>query len=151
LQRVLVGGLAEEVGRRVTVAGWLHRQRRLGRVTFVIVRDRSGLGQAVVTDEVRTAKISQLVNETVLTVTGDVVANAQAPGGAELHNPQVDVLASPAESPPLELWRPSLEIQLPRLLEWAPLALRHLRQRGATRSPECSTRYANALAMPSQH
>jgi nondiscriminating aspartyl-tRNA synthetase len=61
-------------------------------------------------------------------VSGDVVKTAQAPGGAELHNPQVDVIAAPAENPPLELWRPTLSAQLPTLLDLAPLALRHPRR-----------------------
>jgi len=127
--RTLVTELAQHVGERVAVMGWLHRQRRLSHVTFLIVRDRSGLGQVVVTDATQASEIAELLPETVLAVTGQVVKTPQAPGGAELHDPVVQVIAAPAEQPPLELWRPMLNVQLPTLLDLAPLALRHPRRR----------------------
>ena len=129
MQRVLATELARHVGERVTLAGWVHRERRLSHVTFLILRDRSGLGQVVVTDSAQAGLAAGLAAESVLAITGDVVATAQAPGGAELHTPEIEVLAAPAEAPPLELWRPQLEMQLPRLLDLAPVALRHPRQR----------------------
>ena len=131
MQRVLVNELGEHVGERPTVMGWLHRRRGLSHVTFLIVRDRSGLGQVVVTDAAQADEVAALVPESVLAITGDVVESTQAPGGAELHEPEIRVLAAPAEAPPLELWRPALNVQLPRLLDLAPVALRHPRQRAA--------------------
>ncbi len=131
--RVLIADLAEHTGERVTVKGWLHRQRRLSQVTFLIVRDRTGLGQVVVTDPARADALAALTPETVVAVTGTAVAAAQAPGGAELHDPDVEALAEPAEAPPLELWRPSLNVQLPTRLDLAPLALRHPRARAVFR------------------
>jgi nondiscriminating aspartyl-tRNA synthetase len=98
-------------------------------VTFLIIRDRGGLGQVVIEAPAQVAEAAELHAETVLAVTGDVVKSEQAPGGAELHNPQLGTIAKPAEQPPLELWRPALNAQLPTLLDYAPLALRHPRQR----------------------
>jgi nondiscriminating aspartyl-tRNA synthetase len=129
VQRVLVDELAEHAGEQATVMGWQHRQRRLSQVTFLIVRDRSGLGQVVITDPAQADEVAALAPETVLTITGEVVESTQAPGGAELHDPEIRVLAAPAEAPPLELWRPRLTVQLPRLLDLAPVALRHPRHR----------------------
>jgi nondiscriminating aspartyl-tRNA synthetase len=125
----MVDELAEHVGERVQVAGWLHRQRRLSQVTFLIIRDRSGLGQVVITDPRQVEAVSALTAETVLSLTGEVVASSQAPGGAEMRGADIEVLAAPAEAPPLELWRPSLSVSLPRLLDLAPVALRHPSER----------------------
>jgi nondiscriminating aspartyl-tRNA synthetase len=129
MERVLVADLAGHVGERVTLAGWLHRRRELSRVTFLILRDRTGLGQVVVADAGQAAEVAELELESVVAVSGEVVASPQAPGGAELQAPEISVLAAPAEAPPLELWRPTLAVQLPRLLDLAPVALRHPRQR----------------------
>lgn len=41
---------------------------------------------------------------------------------------QIDVLAEPEQPPPVELWRPELSLQLPVLLDLAPLTLRHPRR-----------------------
>jgi nondiscriminating aspartyl-tRNA synthetase len=129
MQRILIGDLAEHIDQHVTVNGWLHRQRQLSQLTFLILRDRSGLGQIVATDSGLIDELAALLPESVLSISGTVAANHRAPGGAELHDPVVEVLATPAQAPPLELWRPSLSASLPHLLDYAPVALRHPRQR----------------------
>src|SRR5437870_1671355 len=123
MQRVLTSQLRSHVGERVLLAGWLHHQRRLSRVSFVLLRDRAGLGQIVLDEPL------ELLPETVLEVEGDVVANEQAPGGVELVAPSFRVLAEPAEAPPIELRRPELKESLPTRLDFASVAWRHPRER----------------------
>jgi nondiscriminating aspartyl-tRNA synthetase len=120
MSRTLAADLPQRIGQRVTVQGWVHRRRRLSRVAFLVVRDRSGLAQ-VVTDG---RMLDALGEETVVSVEGTVVANPKAPGGAELTDPRITVLGS-AAPPLLELWRPALTAGLPTLLDHAPVAWRH--------------------------
>ncbi|MEV4086740.1 OB-fold nucleic acid binding domain-containing protein, partial [Nonomuraea fuscirosea] len=47
ISRVMSAELAEHAGQRVTIAGWVHRRRHLKSVSFLVVRDRTGLAQAV--------------------------------------------------------------------------------------------------------
>jgi nondiscriminating aspartyl-tRNA synthetase len=126
MERILTSELSEHVGRRVRIAGWLHQRRDLSRVTFVVLRDRAGLAQ-VVFDE--SGDAATLPPETVLEIEGDAVAAPQAPGGVELHGPAANVLAVPDGSRPVELQRPQLKEQLPTILDHAPVALRHPRER----------------------
>ena len=51
ISRILAAELPEHVGERVTIAGWLHRRRELKSVTFLIIRDRTGLAQVVLPPE----------------------------------------------------------------------------------------------------
>ena len=125
MQRIYTNELAAHVGRRVRLAGWLQHRRELSRVTFAVLRDARGLAQIVVEDDVA----GKFLPETVVEVDGDVVAAPQAPGGVEIHAPKFNVLAEPAETPPVELRRPELKEQLPTLLDYAPVALRHPRKR----------------------
>jgi len=125
MRRILACELREHAGAPVRLAGWLHRQRQLSRVTFLIVRDRSGLAQVVVGDRAQAERLAGLAPETVVSVTGRAVAAEQAPGGVEVHEPQIEVIGEPADRPPLELWRPTLAAQLSTRLDLAPLALRH--------------------------
>jgi nondiscriminating aspartyl-tRNA synthetase len=131
MERTLTGELRPRVGERVRLAGWLHHQRRLARLTFVLLRDRAGLAQIVVEDPALIEEVARLLPETVLEVEATVAESAQAPGGVELREPVFTVLAEPEDAPPVELRRPVLKEQLPTLLDYAPVALRHPRQRAA--------------------
>ena len=115
----------------VTVQGWIHRRRTLAKLTFVVLRDRSGLIQIVVTDPATVEQVSRYGEETVVSVTGVLSSNESAPGGVEIVNPVFEVLTDPAETPPVELWRLSLNAGLPTLLDNAAVALRHPRSKAA--------------------
>jgi nondiscriminating aspartyl-tRNA synthetase len=122
--------LAAELPSRVTGAlvrldGWVHRRRRLSGLAFVVVRDRSGLAQVVVRDAKALEDVDALTEETTVEVVGRVSANAQAPGGVEVVDPEFRALTSPAETPPVELWRPTLTASLPTLLDHGAVTLRH--------------------------
>lgn len=131
--RVWSSQLSQHVGERVRVSGWLHRLRQLSSVSFLILRDAKGLTQIVIEDTDIAAQMSKLYHESVLTVTALVVANPQAPGGVELHQPEVEVLSAASTPPPFDLFRPALNAQLPTQLDYAALSLRHLQRRAAAR------------------
>lgn len=119
MERILTTELAGHVGRHVRVQGWLQRERRLARVTFALLRDRAGIAQ-IVSD-----RPLSLPSETVLDVEASVSANEQAPGGVELHDPDIRVLAQAAAPLPVELHRPEPAESLPVRLDHAAVALRH--------------------------
>jgi nondiscriminating aspartyl-tRNA synthetase len=121
ISRVLSADLPERIGERVTIAGWLHRRRELKSVTFLIIRDRTGLAQVLLP----AGTACDYPEETVLQVEGLVTANRQAPGGAELTEPALIALSGPAVPPPFDLYRPTLTAALPTILDHAPTTLRH--------------------------
>lgn len=123
MERILTTELAQHVGERVRVQGWLHRERRLANVNFALVRDRAGLAQLV------TERPVSLAPETVVEVEATVVASVQAPGGAELHDAELRVVAEAAAPVPVELHRPEPRESLPVRLDHAAVALRHPRVR----------------------
>jgi nondiscriminating aspartyl-tRNA synthetase len=125
VQRVLSNELAPRVGETVRLAGWIHRRRLLKSVAFLILRDRAGLAQVVVTDPRWRAELESAPEETVVAVTGTVVSNVDAPGGVELVRPEWTVLSGEVEPLPFELYRPELSAGLPVILDNAPFALRH--------------------------
>lgn len=111
-------------GTEVVLEGWVHRRRELSRVTFVVLRDRSGLAQVVLPSGTPLPP-----EETTVRVTGTATSNAQAPGGVEVTSATVEPLTEDALTPPAELWRPSLDVSLPTLLDHAPVLWRHPAQR----------------------
>ena len=96
-----------DVGETVRLAGWVHRKRDHGGLLFVDLRDHHGITQIVAnagTDALAT--FERLRPESVVSVTGEVVArsadtvNADLPTGAvELRADVVEVLSAAAELP----------------------------------------------------
>ena len=82
---------AQEPGSQIMVQGWVHRRRALATVTFVVVRDRTGLAQVVVKDPATLEQVTAYGEETVVSVTGTVSANPSAPGGVEVADAVVRV------------------------------------------------------------
>src|SRR4029077_826872 len=106
LSRTLAAELPSAVsGRPVLIQGWVHRRRVLGAVTFLIVRDRSGLAQVVVRVPEALQAVRRCGEESVVAVTGVATRNPAAPGGVEITEPVITLLGEPAQPPPVDLWR----------------------------------------------
>jgi nondiscriminating aspartyl-tRNA synthetase len=125
ISRVLAADVPAHTGEQIRIAGWLHRQRQLKSMTFLVIRDRSGLVQVVLSSPEEVAAAAALPEETVLEVTGTVTASGQAPGGAEIVQPVITPLSGPATPPPFDLYRPTVTATLPTILDHAPTSLRH--------------------------
>jgi nondiscriminating aspartyl-tRNA synthetase len=112
-------------GDQVCLEGWVHRRRVLGGVTFLIVRDRSGLAQVVVRDAEALQAVRRCGEETVVAVTGTATRNPAAPGGTEVTEPRITLPGEPAQPPTVDLWRPALDAGLPAILDHAAVTWRH--------------------------
>src|SRR5712671_4078206 len=76
-----------DIGKQVTLAGWVHMTRDLGGVIFIDLRDREGLTQVVFRPEENAAlakEAHQLGQEDVIQVEGKV--SDRAPG---MQNPRM--------------------------------------------------------------
>ena len=126
LSRTLTAELPSAVsGRPVLIQGWVHRRRVLGAVTFLIVRDRSGLAQVVARAPEALQAVRRCGEESVVAVTGVATRNPAAPGGTEVTDPRITLLGEPAQPPPVDLWRPAIDAALPAILDHAAVSWRH--------------------------
>ncbi len=83
-----------DVGQSVRVAGWVHRKRDHGGVIFIDLRDHYGLTQVVVNPDNRDfAAIEHVRNESVLIVTGNVVARTPDTVNTSLPTGEIEVVA----------------------------------------------------------
>jgi nondiscriminating aspartyl-tRNA synthetase len=139
MSRILSADLAAHAGSTVTLAGWIHRRRLLKSVAFLILRDAAGLAQVVVRADGTRQQLEALGEESVVEVTGQVSANAVAPGGVELVEPRLRVLSAVSVPLPVELHRPALTATLRTQLDAAALALRHPARATALRIAAAAT------------
>ena len=85
---------AEHVGQNVRLSGWVHRKRDHGGLLFVDLRDHYGLTQIVAdSSDAAFATLDGLRAESVVTVTGDVVARSAETVNANLPTGAIEVRA----------------------------------------------------------
>src|ERR1041385_2248856 len=83
-----IADLSSHVGQTVTVRGWVTHVRSSGKVAFAVIRDGTGIMQAVFVKTQLPVEVwdrfKELTLETSVYVTGEVRAEPRAPGGFEL-------------------------------------------------------------------
>ena len=87
------------------MAGWVHAKRDLGGKKFLVLRDRSGTVQVVISREQRELSelFHELTPESAVSIAGRVRADARAPGGFEIVPSRI-VVHSLAKAPlPLDV------------------------------------------------
>ncbi|HEX7418639.1 MAG TPA: aspartate--tRNA ligase [Thermoanaerobaculia bacterium] len=102
MNRTYAGTLRKEhVGQKITLNGWVAKQRDFGDLVFIDLRDRSGIVQVVAdqkfvpADVVAAAK--ELRSEFVVRIDGEVKERAEAQKNAKLPTGDVEVVASKIE------------------------------------------------------
>lgn len=143
MTRTLTRELAAKAGETVTVRGWLHKKRLLGGLNFITIRDRSGLTQSLIEDKDEVEKLRGLQIGTVMALTGTVVADERAPGGAELHDVKVEVEVPVTDEPPIEIDKPipHKAENLDTLFEYRVLNIRNLQEQKIFKIRAALTRY----------
>ena len=93
---IIICEIDRQVGKKVTLFGWLHSRRSSGKIHFLTLRDGTGIIQAVMSKS--TVDVDTFINtnhlghETSVIVEGVVRKDSRAPSGYELDVSQLDVV-----------------------------------------------------------
>ena len=133
--RIRTPEVASHIGETVRVAGWLHSLRRLGGVSFLVVRDGWGVVQAVAEQEDELAPIRATAGRRRERHRrrGRVAAATQAPGGVELREMRIEVIDAVTEAPPVTLNKREIKASLATILDDRRLTNRHPARRAIFR------------------
>ncbi|MEB3285808.1 MAG: asparagine--tRNA ligase [Candidatus Sericytochromatia bacterium] len=100
-----IKNLSAHTGQEVELCGWLYNKRSSGKIQFLILRDGTGLVQAVVVkkevSESAWEAASSLTQESSVKLRGFVRADDRAPGGFEITGTHVEVLQVVADEYPI--------------------------------------------------
>ena len=118
MERTYIKDCTPQMEGTITCAGWVHRIRSLGKVTFLLLRDRTGIIQTV-WDEA-----PEVTLESVVRIQGSITSNQKAPGGIELQAESLEILAPAAADLPIAVNQDSDQLSIDALLDHRMLSLR---------------------------
>lgn len=123
MKRIIVEELKNHINEEVVIKGWICRIRKLKSVTFLILRDRTGMVQCIAGNEL--LELKSLKVETVVSITGKVVSGNNSYNPFEVQVEGINILNEVTEELPIEINKRELEVNLDIMLNNRVLSLRH--------------------------
>ncbi|CEQ26707.1 aspartate--tRNA(Asn) ligase [Paraclostridium sordellii] len=123
MERIMINKLNEYINKSVNIKGWIHRVRKLKSITFLILRDRTGLVQCVLENNL--TDINSLKLESVVSINGEVRESKNNLNPFEISVESINIINSCKEELPIEINQNNLEVNLDTMLNNRVLSLRH--------------------------
>jgi len=123
MKRRLVSELNSCINNKVNIQGWVCKVRKLKSISFVILRDRSGLVQCIVDNS--KIDISNISLESVVSIIGEVKESNNKLNLFEIVVEDIEVINNSINELPIEVNKERLECNLDTMLSNRVLSLRH--------------------------
>lgn len=125
MKRNLIEGLESKIEEEVYVMGWVHKIRKLSKISFLILRDRTGLVQIVIDPEI--IDIKGLKLESVISVKGIVKSSKNSTGNLEVQASELNVINATCEDIPISVNSKEPEENIDTRLNNRVLSLRQVK------------------------
>jgi len=113
----------------IKVEGALHSIRRMGEISFLILRSREGLLQTVHEQGGSGFELTEIREAVFVTASGRLAEEERAPGGVELRLTDMRVLSAPEQPLPLAISKWKLNTSLEAKLNMRSVSLRNIKER----------------------
>lgn len=123
MERIMINKLNEYINKSVNIKGWIHRVRKLKSITFLILRDRTGLVQCVLENNL--IDVNSLKLESVVSINGVIRESKNNLNPFEISVESINIINSCKEELPIEINQNNLEVNLDTMLNNRVLSLRH--------------------------
>lgn len=127
MERTLISGCNNKIESLVKICGWVQVRRDHGKIVFLDILDRSGVIQVVA----EKGQASELRPQDVVCIEGKVAKRPEKlvnpnlkTGAIELQATKIEIVSEAAELP-FDMGSQELNLQLPTLLDYRSLSLRH--------------------------
>lgn len=130
MKRIAIIECNKKIGEAVMLFGWVERVRTHGKISFFDLRDRSGVIQVAAFDDLA-GKVAQLSVQDVVEIEGGVVERGEKYINEDLETGKIEVKLSglktiaKAKVMPFDMGGKTLDLELPTLLDFRALTLRH--------------------------
>ena len=122
MDRILITNVSNFQEKEIKIEGWVYRIKKLKNITFLVIKDRSGLIQCIFDNEVR--DLNTLKIESVISVVGIVKSSNNSLHPCEIIGNEFHII-SEAQELPIEINKKELNINLDTILNNRILSLRH--------------------------
>jgi nondiscriminating aspartyl-tRNA synthetase len=136
MQRTLINLTPHHLDSTVTISGWIQTIRTHGKIAFLDVYDRTGLVQIVAVRTDIVTQIGTLTPRSAISLTGIVkkrgeryINPAIVTGEIEIEATELIVVLGAADILPFDMGGKELHLELPTLLDYRSLTLKHETQR----------------------
>ena len=103
MKQTYIEDIASKEGQIVEIRGWLYNARSSGKLRFLLVRDGTGIIQAVVfkgdVSEQAFALVDGLAQESSVIIRGEIHAEKRAPGGYEISVKEIEKVGDSLDYP----------------------------------------------------
>lgn len=129
MNRTLIRELKDNTWKEVMLKWWMHDFRNLGKIAFLILRDRSGLCQIILEDPFEISKLDWLYTGTTLIVNGTPMLESNNKRfWLEVKNATLKVIHPVKYVFDTDISKPELALDLDGILENRVVTLRHPKQ-----------------------
>ncbi|PJI08532.1 MULTISPECIES: aspartate--tRNA(Asn) ligase [Clostridium] len=120
MERCLVSESRDNLGKEIKLQGWVHKIRKLGKIAFVLLRDRTGIIQCVI--DTKSVNIKGLKIESVIEIYGTAKAFKEE---CEIEVEKLNVLSKVEEEIPIEINKDDMKLNIETLLDNRVLSMRN--------------------------
>lgn len=130
MERILVKDTTKKIGKKVLLKGWINNLRDHGKISFIDLRDRSGIIQVFATSELS----NQVHTQSAVEIEGEIKNRPEKLINPNLETGKIEVEASKltviskSRELPIDMGKEELELELPTLLDLRPLTLKNPKQ-----------------------
>lgn len=125
MKRVFIFKTPNYIGKEIKVCGWVNTIRAHGKINFIDLRDKSGILQIVA----EKGLVAEINEEDVIEVVGKIQLRPKNNINPNLKTGEIELLAKKiqvfSKAAPLPFDLKNLNLSLPKLLDFRPLALRN--------------------------
>ncbi|WP_291565020.1 MULTISPECIES: aspartate--tRNA(Asn) ligase [unclassified Clostridium] len=123
MKRIMINELLNYENQIVSIKGWVHRVRKLSKIAFLVIRDRSGMVQVIIDND---ELLKNIKLEAVVSIEGLVVKSNNKISPIEIQVNNVQIISEVKEDLPIEVNLDRINGNLDTILNNRALSLRNV-------------------------
>lgn len=145
IETIEAENLNEYIGKQVRIHGSIYKIRKMSDFAFVLLRTKRDVVQCVYSNEFAQFSLDELMEESCVILTANVIAEERSRTGYDLQAIAVEILSKPDAASPIVINNKCVDTSIENLLNYRPITLRNTKERAIFKLQEGITRAIRKL------